>query len=279
MATQRVPNAPAGDAARLSLYRTMLRLRRLEEKAGMLYALGTLGTPCPLGVGQEGALAGLAEALSPQDAVVVLAPTPGMAVALGDTPRAALENLRPTAEPSASHPMLVRAPQQGLVRVTALSEAPARPAAYGLFVVVGTQSVMEQFRNACAGCEPMVPVLVASRDAVPDVSDLPQGYDVRQVDGVDSLGVAEAVCAARADVLAGRARPLLMILTPPYVGHARKAGDRTVSRRDVPDPLSHCRRELMASGLATETALAALEAAVRDEIADAGRLLAAACDA
>jgi hypothetical protein len=35
----------------------------------------------------------------------------------------------------------------------------------------------------------------------------------------------------------------------------------------------------MASGLATETALAALEAAVRDEIADAGRLLAAACDA
>jgi TPP-dependent pyruvate/acetoin dehydrogenase alpha subunit len=138
---------------------------------------------------------------------------------------------------------------------------------------------MGLFRDTCALGKPTVPVVVASRDAVPDVSDLPLGYTVRQVDGVDAWGVAEAFNAARADVLAGRARPLMMILTPPYVGHARKAGERTVSRRDLPDPLSDCRRGLVASGAMTETALAGMEASVRDEIAEAGRLLAAACEA
>ncbi len=242
----------------------------------MLYALGTLGTPCPLGIGQEGALAGLAEALSPEDTIIVPAPTPGMAVALGETPDAVLAGLLPAAEASEAQSILVRAPQQGLLRVTALPEAPSR-AVSGRSVVVGLPPGLEVFRRACALTDATVPVVVASRDAVPDAADLPQGYAVRQVDGVDASGVAEAFQAARTDVLAGVARTLLLILTPPYVGHARSAGERSAARRDFPDPLSLCRRGLLASGVATEAELVALEASVREEIAEAGRRLAAAC--
>jgi pyruvate dehydrogenase E1 component alpha subunit len=278
MAThQKLPNRPEGDAATLSLYRTMLRLRRLEEKAGLLYALGTLGTPCPLGIGQEGALAGLTEALSPDDTVVAIEATPGLAVALGDTPSAALEGLRPATPPPVSPPILVRAPHQGLRRVASLADAVANGAARGVHVLISMQPGAEAFRHACAAADPVLPAVVASREAVPAVADLPPGYAVRQVDGVDASGVADALHAARADLVAGRTRPLLLIVTPPYVGHARTAGERSIARGDIPDPLSHCRRNLLASGVTTEAALADIEASVRDEMAAAGRLLAAAC--
>ncbi len=60
-----------------ALFATMLRLRRFEEKAGMLFALGTLGTPCPLGVGQEAALAVCAARVPSSSVLLSLFRRPG----------------------------------------------------------------------------------------------------------------------------------------------------------------------------------------------------------
>ena len=54
----------------LAAYRTMLLIRRFEEKAGQLYALGAVHGLCPLSIGQEASIAGVVMAASPGDQVI-----------------------------------------------------------------------------------------------------------------------------------------------------------------------------------------------------------------
>src|SRR5580658_8348235 len=62
---------PDGDRAQLlTAYRTMLLIRRFEEKAGQLYGMGLIGGFCHLYIGQEAVVTGMQMAISEGDEVI-----------------------------------------------------------------------------------------------------------------------------------------------------------------------------------------------------------------
>ena len=73
-----------------SAYRMMLLIRRFEEKAGQLYALGMIAGSSPLSIGQEALITGLAMAARSGDRFVAAHRTHGLMLALGVSPEAIL---------------------------------------------------------------------------------------------------------------------------------------------------------------------------------------------
>lgn len=262
----------------VALYATMLRLRRFEEKAGMLYALGTLATPCPLGIGQEAAIAGIVAALAPDDGLLALEERPALALALGRAPAAVFQSLVRARHEESDPALLVHTQAAPLGHASSLAQACAALVSIGgLAVVIGKDGAAATAAAGALKDHPVLPVVITPRDAADPPDPWPAAWDVREIDGTDPTGVAEAMTAARAQTRSGRGRPAVLVRTPPYVGHARAAGARAPARRDVPDPLVMWRRALLAGGRASEADLLSVEASVRDEIAVAGRALALGC--
>src|SRR3954449_2824832 len=64
------PIAAFSKEEELSVYRTMLLIRRFEEKAGQLYGMGMIGGFCHLYIGQEAVVVGLKMAMRDGDQVI-----------------------------------------------------------------------------------------------------------------------------------------------------------------------------------------------------------------
>jgi len=67
------PKGPIADFSKeqeLSAYRTMLSIRRFEEKAGQLYGMGLIGGFCHLYIGQEAVVVGMQMAMKQGDQVI-----------------------------------------------------------------------------------------------------------------------------------------------------------------------------------------------------------------
>jgi pyruvate dehydrogenase E1 component alpha subunit len=62
--------APATKDELARYYRTMLLIRRFEERAGQLYGMGLIGGFCHLYIGQEAVVVGMQAALKPGDSVI-----------------------------------------------------------------------------------------------------------------------------------------------------------------------------------------------------------------
>ena len=271
----RQATGPSGLAdADISLFAMMLRLRRFEEKAGMLFALGTLAAPCPLGIGQEAALAALAATLEPGDTVLALNTRPGLELALGALPATTLESLvcEPCSSPS---PALLRQPGDAPRRMPLAQAVSTVLAGNGPIIVLATAA--DQLLDLANLPAPVLPVVILASDQKPPSWPLPPRFAVRECDGADALGLTEAIAAARSDLASAAAEPALAILTPPYSGHARSDGRRPAARRDTADPIAIYRRHLLATARLNESEAAAIEAAVRDEMAAAGRAISLSC--
>jgi pyruvate dehydrogenase E1 component alpha subunit len=65
-----IPVADFSKDQELSAYRTMLTIRRFEEKAGQMYGMGLIGGFCHLYIGQEAVVVGMQMALQSGDAVI-----------------------------------------------------------------------------------------------------------------------------------------------------------------------------------------------------------------
>ncbi len=274
-AIRQVSGAPAPAESVRALFLAMLRMRRLEEKAGMLYALGTLGTPVPLGIGQEGAIAALAAATTANDCVVALEAGAGLALALGETPGEIFQRLRSREDNKADRPAVLRLPGEA-PRLVDVATAVTTAAASGAGVVLAGQHAAPVMAAAAELANVVLSVVIAPVDRRP--TEWPQSPDflLRECDGADVVGVNAALVAARDGHSRGAYRIGLAVLTPPYVGHARASGQRAPVRQDRPDPIAQCRRYLIAAGV-PETEIAAIEALARDEIAMAARAVALAC--
>lgn len=275
-ATRHAPGAAAPDERERSLFSTMLRLRRFEEKAGMLYALGTLGTPCPLGVGQEGAIAAIAATLNPGDIVLTLDTTPAFELALGAPWAAAFQRLQPAPVEPPAPPCLVRIPGEPMRQVS--RDAGLALAAQRSELIVLIASCANEIRAVLETLPaPVLPVIIIPTDRKPETWSALAPSSVRECDGADAIGLCETLAAVRHDLASGHAAPAIAILTPPYAGHARDLSRRAPSRRETPDPIALCRQRLLATRCIDEAGIAAIEAAVRDEVAAAGRAVAMAC--
>ncbi len=79
--------------ALLRAYRSMLTIRRFEEKAGQLYGMGLIGGFCHLYIGQEAVVVGLQMALSDGDEVITSYRDHGHMIATGMDPRGVMAEL------------------------------------------------------------------------------------------------------------------------------------------------------------------------------------------
>jgi len=90
---------PESDVADFSLeeelkaYRTMLLIRRFEEKAGQLYGMGFIGGFCHLYIGQEAVVTGMQMALRDGDQVVTSYRDHGHMLACGMDPKGVMAEL------------------------------------------------------------------------------------------------------------------------------------------------------------------------------------------
>src|ERR1700676_4123868 len=87
-------NDPGIDQAELQkAYRTMLLIRRFEEKAGQLYGMGLIGGFCHLYIGQEAVVTGMQMAISDGDEVVTSYRDHGHMLACGMEARGVMAEL------------------------------------------------------------------------------------------------------------------------------------------------------------------------------------------
>src|SRR2546426_7421475 len=77
----------------LRAYRSMLLIRRFEERAGQLYGMGLIGGFCHLYIGQEAVVVGMQAAITPDDAVVTSYRDHGHMLACGMEPRGVMAEL------------------------------------------------------------------------------------------------------------------------------------------------------------------------------------------
>lgn len=247
------------------LLAVMLRLRRFEEKAGMLYALGTLAVPCPLGIGQEGAIAGLAASLEPGDSLVALQPRPTIELALGGSPASVFQRLLDDSAAASASSALMRLPGEEARRLAREEAIAAAAGCTGhMFLLSGDAGELGQCLPANGAR--VTPVLMIPSDRRQADYRLPPEWTVRECDGSDVAGVREAIASARSD--RGVA---VSIVTPPYAGHARDGSRGPQARRDTEDPIAKLRQRLIGEGRVRDADAAELEAVVRDEIAAAAR--------
>lgn len=78
---------------RIRLLRQMLLIRRFEEKAAEMYALGNIGGFCHLYIGEEAIAVGAISAISPEDYVVSAYRDHGHCLAKGSEPKRAMAEL------------------------------------------------------------------------------------------------------------------------------------------------------------------------------------------
>ena len=96
---QKDPSADAKSVAdfskeqELSAYRTMLTIRRFEEKAGQMYGMGLIGGFCHLYIGQEAVVVGMQMALKAGDQVITGYRDHGHMIATGMDPKGVMAEL------------------------------------------------------------------------------------------------------------------------------------------------------------------------------------------
>ncbi|MBV8681692.1 MAG: pyruvate dehydrogenase (acetyl-transferring) E1 component subunit alpha [Caulobacteraceae bacterium] len=86
----------------LAFYRSMLLIRRFEERAGQLYGMGLIGGFCHLYIGQEAVAVGMQSVKGPKDQVITGYRDHGHMLAAGMSPRSVMAELTGRF-PGASH--------------------------------------------------------------------------------------------------------------------------------------------------------------------------------
>ena len=90
------PAGPVADFTKeqeLAAYRSMLTIRRFEEKAGQLYGMGLIGGFCHLYIGQEAVVVGMQMAMRPGDQVITGYRDHGHMIATGMDPKGVMAEL------------------------------------------------------------------------------------------------------------------------------------------------------------------------------------------
>src|SRR5207344_1237561 len=96
---QKIPSADAKTVAdfsreqELSAYRTMLTIRRFEEKAGQMYGMGLIGGFCHLYIGQEAVVVGMKLAMRDGDQMITGYRDHGHMLACGMDPKGVMAEL------------------------------------------------------------------------------------------------------------------------------------------------------------------------------------------
>lgn len=287
----------------LRAYRTMVLIRRFEEKAGQLYALGSVEGLCPLSIGQEGSITGALMAAEQTDPIVTAHRNHGHMLARGIAPDAIFAELlgRETGlAGGAGGACRMAAPSVGFYGGYTTPGLTA-PIGTGLAFAAkarGTKAVaLTFFGDGAAGNGAVeealrlagtlkLPVLFIidnnahSSDAEDEVGRRalsaigePFGIPGIEVDGIDVRKARAAVRKAIAHARDGHGATIIEMATYRYRGHGgvpsrASSGEK---RREDQDPIEKARRRILDDRLATEAQLKALEKEIRDSITAAAQ--------
>jgi pyruvate dehydrogenase E1 component alpha subunit len=294
-------------AEMLGYYRTMLLIRRFEEKAGQLYGLGLIGGFCHLYIGQEAVVTGIQAAIEAgKDSVVTGYRDHGHMLACGIDPKAVMAELTGRAagisrgKGGSMHMFSVDHGfygGHGIVGAqvpigTGLAFAHKYREDGGLSVTyfgdgaANKGQVSEAFNMAELWSLPAIFVIENNQYAMGTSVNRASAEDQLyrrgesfripgvQVDGMDVLEVRGAAEMAVEWVRSGKGPILLELKTYRYRGHSMsdpakyRSRDEVQAVREKSDPIDHLKRDLEAVGV-TEDELKAIDKEIRAIVADA----------
>jgi pyruvate dehydrogenase E1 component alpha subunit len=293
--------------ALLGFYRSMLLIRRFEERAGQLYGMGLIGGFCHLYIGQEAIAVGMQAAKREGDQVITGYREHGHMLAAGVEPRLIMAELTGRAE-GVSHgkggSMHMFSTQNGFYgghgivgAQVSLGTGLALADRYRgdgkvAFVYFGDGAanqgqVYESFNMAELWRLPVIYVIennqyamgtsVARSSSETHLFRRGASFNIpgAEVDGMDVVAVRDAGLAAAEHARSGKGPYILEMKTYRYRGHSMSDPGKYRTREEIDavrktrDPIEHLQERLESQGLADEAALRAIDGEVKSVIADA----------
>ncbi|HUZ12574.1 MAG TPA: pyruvate dehydrogenase (acetyl-transferring) E1 component subunit alpha [Caulobacteraceae bacterium] len=290
----------------LGFYRTMLLIRRFEERAGQLYGMGLIGGFCHLYIGQEAIAVGVQSVKRPGDQIITGYRDHGHMLAAGMDPRAVMSELTGRAAGASKGKggsMHMFSVANGFYGGHGIVGAPAslgtglalanryRGDGAVAFVYFGDGAanqgqVYESFNMAELWRLPAVYVIENNQYAMGTSIERSSSethlyrrgasFNIKgaEVDGMDVLAVREAAVAAAEHARSGKGPFILEMKTYRYRGHSMSDPGKYRTREEIDevrkhhDPIDHVQALLGTLGL-DDAALKAIDAEVRRVIADA----------
>ena len=291
----------------LSAYRTMLIIRRFEEKAGQMYGMGLIGGFCHLYIGQEAVVVGMQMVLKPGDELITGYRDHGHMLACGMDPKGVMAELTGRAhgyskgKGGSMHMFSVEKGffgGHGIVGAqvpigTGLAFANRYRGNDNIAVVyfgdgaANQGQVYESFNMAELWKLPVVYVIENNRYAMgtavtrasaqTDFSKRGLSFNIagEQVDGMDVRAVHAAGARAVKWCRDGKGPIILEMMTYRYRGHSMSDPAKYRSREEVEkvraehDPIEQVRARLISTKRATEDELKRIDAEVRKIVNEA----------
>jgi pyruvate dehydrogenase E1 component alpha subunit len=286
----------------LTYYRSMLLIRRFEEKAGQLYGMGLIGGFCHLYIGQEAIVVGMQDALSEGDQVVTSYRDHGHMLAVGADPKVVMAEL------------LGRATGCSRGKGGSMHMFDLKRNFYGGHGIVGAMvpigtglafankyrgndrvsltyfgdgsvnqgQVYESFNMAKLWNLPVIYIIenneyamgtsVARSSSTTDLYRRGESFGIpgRQVDGMDILKVREAGIRAVEDVREGHGPLILEMKTYRYRGHSMSDPAKYRSKEEVEgikeqrDPINNLKQTILSGKYAKEEELKKIDTDIRE---------------
>ena len=305
--TNAKPVAEFSKEQELSAYRTMLIIRRFEEKAGQMYGMGLIGGFCHLYIGQEAVVVGMQMVLKEGDQVITGYRDHGHMIATGMDPKGVMAELTGRAHGYSKG-------KGGSMHMFSVEKG-----FYGGHGIVGAQvplgtglafanhyrgndaitltyfgdgaanqgQVYESFNMAALWKLPVIYVIENNRYAMgtaitrasaeTNLSRRGLSFNIpgEQVDGMDVRAVKEAGEKAAQWCRSGNGPYVLEMLTYRYRGHSMSDPAKYRTREEVDevrthhDPIDMARDRILKKKIANEDALKKIDAEVRDMINEA----------
>ena len=289
----------------IAAYRSMLLIRRFEEKAGQLYAMQTIQGACPLCIGREASIVGVMMEARTTDPVITGYRTHGALLARGADPRLVMAELTGR-KAGLAHgkggTVRMFAPEQtfygghgsaglcaplgaGLAFASRYRGDDAVTLCFYGDGAAARGRVLETYKAAARWALPIV-FVVDNNTAAPGASIVlgsvpsaisesgrPFAIPGEQVDGIDVRRVRMAARRAIERARRGDGPTVLEMLTYRYRGHGgmpARAGASAERRIEDADPVFKARARLLAAGVLRERELRALEKEVRETVVAAG---------
>jgi len=302
-----MPVADFGKEEELAAYRTMLTIRRFEEKAGQMYGMGLIGGFCHLYIGQEAVVVGMQMVLKPGDEVITGYRDHGHMIATGMDPKGVMAELTGRTHgysKGKGGSMHMFSVEKGFYGGHGIVGAPV-PIGTGLAFAnryrgndnvsityfgdgaANQGQVYESFNMAELWKLPVVYVIENNRyamgtaitrsSATTNLSHRGASFNIpgEQVDGMDVRAVKAAGEKAAAWCRAGNGPYILEMLTYRYRGHSMSDPAKYRTREEVDevrshhDPIDMARKRILAKKFASEAELKAIDGEVRDRINEA----------
>ncbi len=285
----------------VSLFRTMLAIRRCEEELVRAHGMGLIPGPCHTSIGQEAVAAGVCSVLDPGDAVFSTHRGHGHAIAKGVPPREVIAELfgRSTGcSGGRGGSMHLFKPEVGLMGTSGIVGPcilQAAGAGYAFKLLRSGRIAAAFFGDGAAQngafheglnqaaiwdlpvlfvCEnnlyaTEIPIASATRN--PDIASRGASYGIPGIaaDGNDVLAVHAAALEAAGRARAGRGPTLIECRTYRTRAHAEGMRDDGYRTRDeveawkARDPIAILRRRILESGAAGEAGLEEIDSGER----------------